>query len=77
VAVIGLPDPRLGERCCAVVACKDASAPLGFDEMVAFLKSRKLMLQKVPEQLELVAEVPRNPAGKILKKDLRRRFGQS
>jgi len=77
VAVIGLPDAKLGERCCAVVACRDAADPLGFEEMVAFLRARKLMLQKIPEQLELVAEVPRNPAGKIQKKELRQRFGGS
>jgi len=74
VAVIGLPDPKLGERCCAVVASKNASDPLGFDEMVEFLKSQHLMTQKIPEQLELVDEVPRNPSGKILKHKLREQF---
>jgi acyl-CoA synthetase (AMP-forming)/AMP-acid ligase II len=72
VAVIGLPDPALGERCCAVVACR--SEPLGFEEMVEFLTSKQLMRQKIPEQLELVAEVPRNAAGKIQKQLLRDRF---
>ena len=71
VAVIGVPDAALGERCCAVVALKDAADPLGFEEMVAFLRDQKLMTQKIPEQLELVAEVPRNPSGKILKHKLR------
>jgi acyl-CoA synthetase (AMP-forming)/AMP-acid ligase II len=71
-AVIGLPDPALGERCCAVIACRDE--PLDFDEMVAFLSEHKLMKQKLPEQLELVDEVPRNPSGKIEKKALRDRF---
>ncbi len=74
VAVIGLPDPELGERCCAVVACADAAAPLGFDEMVSFLKDRRLMMQKIPERLELVPDVPRNASGKILKNDLRERY---
>jgi acyl-CoA synthetase (AMP-forming)/AMP-acid ligase II len=75
VAVIGLPDPSSGERCCAVVASQDESDPLGFDEMAAFLKSRELMVQKIPEQLERVAEIPRNPTGKPLKHELRERFG--
>jgi acyl-CoA synthetase (AMP-forming)/AMP-acid ligase II len=74
VAVIGLPDPVLGERCCAVVAARAADAPLGFDEMVAYLAGRGLMKQKIPEQLELVSEVPRNPSGKIEKRALRARF---
>ncbi len=72
VAVIGLPDPALGERCCAVVACK--GEPLGFEEMVEFLAAKQLMRQKIPEQLEIVAEVPRNVAGKIQKQLLRERF---
>src|SRR5262249_26414052 len=71
-AVIGLPDPVLGERCCAVVACRGEA--LGFDEMVAFLAGLGLMRQKIPEQLEVVAEVPRNAAGKIQKQLLRERF---
>ena len=74
VGVIGLPDPASGERVCAVVACRDAGDPLGFDEMVAFLESRKLMRQKIPEQLELVDEVPRNPTGKIVKHELCARY---
>ncbi|MEN8161326.1 MAG: AMP-binding protein [Myxococcota bacterium] len=73
-AVIGLPDPALGERCCAVVACR--GEPLGFEEMVAFLAEQRLARQKLPEQLELVDEVPRNASGKIEKKALRERFAR-
>ena len=74
VAVIGLPDPALGERCCAVVACRDE--PLTFEEMVGFLAEQRLARQKLPEQLELVDEVPRNAAGKIEKRVLRERFAR-
>ena len=74
VAVIGLPDPSSGERCCAVVVPREASAPLGFDEMVEFLKARELMIQKIPEQLEITTELPRNPTGKILKHVLREKY---
>jgi cyclohexanecarboxylate-CoA ligase len=74
VAVIGLPDPASGERACAVVACRDAGDPLSFEEMKEFLLGKGLMIQKVPEQLEIVDSVPRNPAGKILKNELRSRF---
>jgi acyl-CoA synthetase (AMP-forming)/AMP-acid ligase II len=71
-AVIGLPDPVLGERCCAVVACRDE--PLGFEEMVEFLAAQRLARQKLPERLEIVDRVPRNAAGKIEKRILRERF---
>ena len=76
VAVIGLPDPRTGERACAVVACS-SGAPLAFEEMVSFLKDQGLMIQKIPEQLEILAEVPRNPTGKILKHELRKKYANS
>ena len=45
--------------------------------MVAFLKDQDLMLQKIPEQLELVDVLPRNPTGKVLKAELRERFAPS
>src|SRR5437764_12563701 len=73
VAVIGLPDPALGECCCAVVASKDGSDPLAFSEMVDFLKHEGRTLQQVPEPLQLVDVVPRNPTGKTLKHELRQR----
>jgi non-ribosomal peptide synthetase component E (peptide arylation enzyme) len=73
-AVIGLPDPALGERCCAVVACR--SEPLGFQEMVEFLAAHQLARQKIPEQLEIVDSVPRNAAGKLEKRALRERFSR-
>jgi acyl-CoA synthetase (AMP-forming)/AMP-acid ligase II len=74
VAVIGLPDPTSGERCCAIVACKDADDPLDFGEMQAFLRGQDLMIQKIPEQLEILPEIPRNATGKILKHELRARY---
>jgi acyl-CoA synthetase (AMP-forming)/AMP-acid ligase II len=74
VAVVGLPDPELGERCCAVVVCAPAAQPLRLDDVVAFLASKGLARQKIPERLELVAALPRNPSGKILKTELRDRY---
>ncbi len=73
VAVIGLPDPATGERACAVVAVKEGQS-LTFEDMVAFLRDNQLRTQAIPEQLELVAVVPRNPAGKILKHTLREQY---
>jgi non-ribosomal peptide synthetase component E (peptide arylation enzyme) len=72
-SVVGLPDRERGELCCAVVVC-EAGTRLGFDEMSDFLRERGLMLQKIPERLELVDSLPRNPSGKVLKRDLIARF---
>jgi acyl-CoA synthetase (AMP-forming)/AMP-acid ligase II len=71
VAVIGLPDAEVGERCCAVVVPHDASSPPTFDEVVRYLRGEGLTTYKLPERLELVEVLPRNPAGKVLKQDLR------
>jgi acyl-CoA synthetase (AMP-forming)/AMP-acid ligase II len=77
VAVIGLPDPASGERVCAVVTTAEGQEPIGFDEMAEFLRDGGLMVQKVPEQLEVVDVIPRNPSGKILKRDLQARYRDS
>jgi len=75
VAVIGLPDAERGERVCAVVATAEGQDAITLPEMFEFLKGEGLMVQKIPEQLELVAVIPRNPTGKILKNELRTTYG--
>jgi acyl-CoA synthetase (AMP-forming)/AMP-acid ligase II len=67
VAVIGLPDPDSGERVCAVIQTADGQEPITFEAMVAHLRDQGLMNQKLPEQMELIDAIPRNPAGKVLK----------
>ena len=73
VAVIGLPDPKTGERACAVVAVAEGQS-FDFATMGEYLRGRGLRVNAIPEQLELVDAVPRNPAGKILKHNLREQF---
>jgi len=74
VAVIGIPDPERGEMVVAVVQPAEGADPLTFEEMRSFLLDAELMRQKVPERLEIVEQVPRNPAGKITKHVLRERY---
>jgi acyl-CoA synthetase (AMP-forming)/AMP-acid ligase II len=74
VAVIGLPDPEVGERACAVVALADAADALELDDVVIFLSEKGLAKQKLPERLEIVEALPRNPAGKVVKTELRERY---
>jgi cyclohexanecarboxylate-CoA ligase len=74
-AVVGLPDAARGELACAVVALRDG-ATLTFAEMVEYLRGAQLSMHKIPERLEHVDALPRNPTGKILKKDLRERYSR-
>jgi acyl-CoA synthetase (AMP-forming)/AMP-acid ligase II len=67
VAVVGLPDPALGERCCAVVVARPGSAPPDVTGIAAYLRERGVMPQKWPEQVEVLAALPRNAVGKVLK----------
>ena len=70
VAVVGMPDPRLGERACAVVIPRPG-ASLTLAELAAWLQDRQLARQKFPERLEIVSEFPMTPSGKIQKFRLR------
>ena len=71
VAVVGLPDEVTGERACAIVSTPQGAETLEFAQMQEFLTSKGLRKQAIPEQLEFVDEVPRNPSGKLLKQELR------
>jgi long-chain acyl-CoA synthetase len=69
-AVIGIPHQVLGEEVGAVIVLKDG-ASVSADELQAFLRER-LAAFKVPTHMFFRAEpLPRNPAGKVLKRDLR------
>jgi cyclohexanecarboxylate-CoA ligase len=73
VAVIGLPDPSAGEIACAVVV-PAGDDRIGLKEIADFLTGSGLMIQKVPERVEYLDALPRNPTGKVLKHELRSRF---
>jgi cyclohexanecarboxylate-CoA ligase len=70
VAVVAVPDERLGERACAVVVPK-AGQTLTLPEVVDFLKAQKVALQYIPERLILREAMPATPSGKIQKFKLR------
>jgi 2,3-dihydroxybenzoate-AMP ligase len=68
--VVAMPDPVFGEKACAFVILRQGSS-LRFEELVQFLKAREIARFKLPERLEIVAEFPLSPAGKILRRMLR------
>jgi fatty-acyl-CoA synthase len=72
VAVIGRAHEKWGEVPIAVAAVTDDH--LGLDDLAEFLTER-LARYKHPKALEIVDTLPRNPAGKVLKTELRLRYG--
>jgi acyl-CoA synthetase (AMP-forming)/AMP-acid ligase II len=72
VAVIGVPDERWGEVPKAVVVAAPG-ATLDTAQLLAWCGER-LASFKCPKTVDVVAELPRNPTGKILKKDLRKPY---
>ncbi len=74
VAIVGYPDKEMGERACAFVVPKPGET-FTFDEMVDFLKSKKLAMYKLPERLEVVDQLPTvGDSGKIDKKVLKKQL---
>jgi 2,3-dihydroxybenzoate-AMP ligase len=69
-AVIGMPDPVLGERICAYVILKPGQT-LTLPELVTFLQQKEIAKFKLPERLEVVDSFPLTNIGKVSKKDLR------
>ena len=69
-AVIGLPDAEWGERVTAYIIPQSGKT-INKDELKAFLKS-SLAPFKVPKEFHMVTELPKSPAGKILKRELKR-----
>ena len=70
-AVVGMPDPKMGERSCAYVVTKPGK-DFGFEEMINFLKSQGAGVLLLPERLEIIDTFPQTGVGKIDKKALRR-----
>ena len=70
VAVVAYPDEVLGERACAVVVPQPGQT-VTLTEILKYLRGLGIATFKLPERLELRSELPRNPLGKILKRELR------
>jgi cyclohexanecarboxylate-CoA ligase len=71
-ALVGYPDSRLGERACAFLVLREGHT-LDLGVIQAYMAENKVAKQYWPERIEVVADLPKTPAGKVQKFELRER----
>lgn len=71
VAIVGMPDPVMGERCCAFVVLRPGVGPPTLEDLRRFLAGRGLARPKLPERLEVRRHLPTTSTGKVQKALLR------
>ncbi|MDH6679966.1 acyl-CoA synthetase (AMP-forming)/AMP-acid ligase II [Rhodococcus sp. LBL1] len=76
VAIVGYDDVVLGEKCCAVVVPVPGEE-VSLDDLVGFLRAKDVASFKLPEKLVTVDELPRNPVGKLQRRELRVEIAQN
>jgi cyclohexanecarboxylate-CoA ligase len=76
VAIVAMPDERLGERGCAFVVLEPGAGEFEFETMLEYLDGCKVSKTYWPERLELTDALPKTPSGKIQKYLLRDQAAQ-
>ena len=75
-AAVGFPDRDLGEKVGVfAVAAPDTDAP-SLDDVIGHLREQEIASYKLPERLEYLDALPRNPVGKVVKPELRQRWSE-
>ena len=73
VAVTGYDDEILGEKV-GVVAVVAKGVTISLDEIIDFLKDKQIAKYKMPEDLRVIDVLPKNPVGKVLRRELKNLF---
>ncbi|MCL6637146.1 MAG: acyl--CoA ligase [Alicyclobacillus sp.] len=76
VAVVGAPDPTLGQQTVACIILREGHSPFSLAELRDFLGQRGLAKFQFPDRIEFMTELPTTHSGKIKKKELRERLLQ-
>jgi acyl-CoA synthetase (AMP-forming)/AMP-acid ligase II len=74
VAVLGVPEQRLGEQVVAYLTTRSGVNYPGYDVLIEHLTSRRIAPQKHPVAIVVIDELPMTPTGKVLKATLARRW---
>ncbi|MNF03399.1 Long-chain-fatty-acid--CoA ligase FadD13 [compost metagenome] len=72
--MIGVPDDKWGEAVKAIVQLKPGRSCTG-DDLITLIKER-LGSVKTPKSVDFIEQLPRSPAGKVLKTELRKAYWQ-
>jgi non-ribosomal peptide synthetase component E (peptide arylation enzyme) len=75
VAVVGMPDRTMGQKCCAFVVPRRGEV-LTFDEVISFLKNKRIAPYKLPERLKIIDVLPYTNEQKIDRKVLRAKVAE-
>lgn len=76
VAVVGVPDPVMGERTCAFVVPSDPAAPPTLESIKEHMLGLQMAKFKLPERLEIIDALPMSAGSKILKSELLKRISK-
>lgn len=76
LAVVGMPDERLGEKVCCFVVPKEGHVAPTVEALRTYLNERGVAIQKTPERVVAVTELPMTATGKIQKHVLRKRVAE-
>ncbi|SNT12224.1 AMP-binding protein [Rhodococcoides kyotonense] len=72
LAVVGMPDEKLGEKVCCYIVAKDGHDAPSAEDLRHYLTDRGVAIQKTPERVEVVDQLPMTATGKIQKHTLRK-----